>query len=51
MSPLQVCLDGSNWEADRGTRFNCLSMVKKPNVRHTRKAGLRDLRLELMEQR
>ena len=41
MSPLQVCLEGSNLEADGGARFNCLSMVKKPKVRHPRKAGLR----------
>ena len=42
MSPLQVCLEGSNWEADGSARFDCLSMAKKQKVRHTRKAGLRD---------
>ena len=26
MSPLQVCHEGSNWEADGGARFDCLSM-------------------------
>ena len=36
--------------ADAGTRFDCLSMVKKPNVRHTCKAGLRAARLGVMEQ-
>ena len=51
MSPLQVCLEGSNWEADGGTRFDCLSIVKKPKVRHTHKAGPRDPRQEVMEQR
>ena len=51
MSPLQVCLDRSNWEADGGARFDCLSMVKKLMVRHTRKAGSRDPMLEVMEQR
>ena len=49
--PLQVCLAGSNWEVDGGARFDCLSMTKKPKVRHTHKAGLRDPRLEVMEQR
>ena len=48
---LQVCLEGSNWAADGGTRFNCLSMAKKPKVRHTRKAEPRALRLGVMEQR
>ena len=51
MSPLQVCLVGSNWEVDGSTRFDCLNIVKKPKVRHTCKVGLRDSRLEVMEQR
>ena len=33
--PLQVCHEGSNWGADGGARFDCLSMAKKPKVRHT----------------
>ena len=41
MSPLQVCWEESNWAADRGIRFDCLSMAKNPKVRHTRRAGLR----------
>ena len=32
-------------------RFDCLSIAKKPKVRHTRKAGPRDPRLEVMAQR
>ena len=51
MSPLQVCLEGSNWAADGGARFDCLSMAKKPKVRHTHKAGPRAPKLEVMEQR
>ena len=51
MSPLQVCLEGLNWEADGGARFDCVSMAKKPKVRHTSKAGPMDARLEVMEQR
>ena len=51
MSPLQVCHEGSNWAADGGARFDCLSMVKKPKVRHTHKAGWRTPRLGVMEQR
>ena len=51
MSHLQVCLEGSKWEADGGAMFNCLSMAKKTKVRHTRKAGSRDPRMEVMEQR
>ena len=47
--PLQVCREGSNWAADGGTRFDCLSLVKKPKVRHTRKAGPRAPRLGVME--
>ena len=51
MSPLQVCLEGLNWAADGGARFNCLSMVKKLKVRHTHKTGPRDPKLGVMEQR
>ena len=51
VSPLQVCNEGSNWEADGGARFNCLSMVKNLKVRHTRKAGPRSPRVGLMVQR
>ena len=51
MSPLEVCLEGSNWAADGGTRFDCLSMAKKLKVRHTHKAGQRDPRLRVIEQR
>ena len=51
MSPLQMCLEGFNWAADGGTRFDCLSMVKKRKVRHTHKAEPRVPRLSVMEQR
>ena len=34
-APLQVCLDGSNCKASGGARFDCLSMAKKPKVRHS----------------
>ena len=51
MSPLQVCCEGSNWAADGGARFDCLSMAKKLKVRHTRKAEPRAQRLGVMEQR
>ena len=51
MSPLQVCREGSNWAADKGTMFDCLSMAKKPKVSHTRKAGPRAPRLGVMVQR
>ena len=47
MSPLQ----GSNWEAEVGARFHCLSIAKNPQVRHTHKAGPRDPKLEVIEQR
>ena len=50
-SPLQVCLVRSNCEAEGGARLYCLSMVKNPKVRHTGKAGPRDPRLEVMEQK
>ena len=45
MSPLQVCRDGSNRAANRGTRFDCLSMVKNPKVRHTCRTRMRAPRL------
>ena len=51
MSPLQVCREGLNWVADGGIRFDCLSMVKKLKVRHTRKAEPRAPRLGMMVQR
>ena len=50
MSPLQVFLVRSNWEAEGGARFDCLSMPENPKVRHTHKAGPRDPRVEVMEQ-
>ena len=51
ISPLQVCLDGLNCEAEGGSRLDCLSMVKKLKVRHTCKAETRHPRLGLMVQR
>ena len=51
MSPLQVCLEESNWEEEGGDRFDCLSIAKKLKVRHTRKAEPRDHKLEVMVQR
>ena len=51
MSTLQVCLDGSNCKADGGAKFGCFRVAKKPNVRHTRKAGPRSPRLEVIMQR
>ena len=37
ISPLQVCIEGLNWEADKGARFDCLSKETKgethPQVR------------------
>ena len=51
MSPLQVGREGLKWAADGGTRFDCLSTVKNPMVRHTHKAGLRASRLGVMVQR
>ena len=51
MSTLQVCCEGSNWAADGGTRFDCLSMAKNPKVRHTHKAGLKAPMLGVMVQR
>ena len=48
MSSLQVCLDGSNLEAEGGARS---VMAKKRNVKHTDKAGLRGPGLEMMVQR
>ena len=51
MSHLQVCLDGSNWEVEGGARFDYLSIAKNPKVRHTCKAGPRDLKLEVIIQR
>ena len=38
-------------EGEGGARLDCCSMVKKPKVRHTRKAGPRGPRLEVMVQR
>ena len=38
-SALQVCLEGSNWPWDGGAKLLCLSMPKKPNVRHTHMDG------------
>ena len=35
MSPLQVGHEESNWAADVGARFDCLSTVKNVKVRHT----------------
>ena len=37
MFHLQVCLVGSNCEAEGGARFYCLSIAKKPKVRHIRR--------------
>ena len=51
MSPLQVCHEGLNWTADRGARFDCLSMAKKPKVMHIHKVGPRAPRLRVMVQR
>ena len=51
MSPLQVCREGSNCAGDGRTRFDYLSMVKNPKVRHTRKARLMAPRLRVMVQR
>ena len=51
MSPLQVGREGSNWAADGGARFHCLSMVKNSKVRHTHKAQPRAPRLGVMMQR
>ena len=48
MSPLQVCPEESNWAADVGASFNCLSMAKNPKVKHTCKAGPRAPRLGVM---
>ena len=50
-TPLQVCLDGSNWEAESGVRFDCMSIAKNPKVSHTHKAGPRDPKVEVMVQR
>ena len=49
--PLPVGHKGSNWAADRGARFDCLSTAKNPKVRHARKVGLRAPRLEVIVQR
>ena len=38
MSPLQVCLEESNAEADKGAMLDCHSMTKE-QVRHTCMAG------------
>ena len=35
ISPLQVCLDKSNWCEVGWARLLCQSMTKKPNIRHT----------------
>ena len=51
MSPLQVCWEESNWAADGGARFDCLSMAKNLKVRHKRRAGPRACRLSVMMQR
>ena len=51
MSPLQVYHEGLNWAADGGARFDCLSIVKKLKVRHTRKAGPRAHTLGVKVQR
>ena len=51
MSPLQVCLDGLNYEAEGRARFDFLSIAKNRKVRHTHKAGPREPKLELMVQR
>ena len=51
ISPLQVCLVVSNWAEDGGARFDSLRIVNNPKVRHNHKAGPRDPRLKVMEQR
>ena len=51
MSRLQVSNEGSNWAADGGARIDCLSMAKKPKVRHKHKAGLRAPRLGVKVQK
>ena len=51
MSLLQVGHEGSNWAGDGGTWFDCLSTMKIPKVRHTRKAGPRAHRPGVMVQR
>ena len=51
MSPVQVCLDGPNWEAEGGARLDCLCIAKNPKVRSTCKAGLIDSKQEVMVQR
>ena len=35
ISPLQVCLRGSNAVAEGGSKFDCLRIVKKSKVRYT----------------
>ena len=51
MSPQQVCLEGSKADAEGGARLDCLSMVKKPKVRHTHRDGPSGPRLEVRRQR
>ena len=51
MSPLQVGHEGSNWAADGGARFDCLSTAKNLLVSHTHKAGQRVPTLGVMVQR
>ena len=50
MSPLQFCLDCSNWETDGESRFDNRSMAKKAKVRHLQ-GRTKSPRLEVMEQR
>ena len=46
-APLHVCLKGSKLVAECGTRFDCLNMAKKANVKKTLTAGPSVSRLEV----
>ena len=51
MLPRQVCLEGLKAEAEGGAKLDCLSIAKKPKVRHTQMDGSNGLRLEVRRQR